>query len=77
MATNNQTESKKQPKNVAGGSPSSGGPKGKAKQKDDSAKPSKTVSNEAAAKSEKDNMTDNKGYNETPPTVPVKSVTKK
>jgi hypothetical protein len=77
MTTKTQANSKKQPKNVAGGSPSSGGPKGKAKQKDDAAKPSKTLANETAAKSEKDNMTDNKGYNETPPTVPVKSVTKK
>ncbi|SKB48820.1 hypothetical protein [Dyadobacter psychrophilus] len=65
------TQSNKE--NVEGGSPTHGGPKGKEKQKDDSAKPSKTLSKEAVKESEQENMTGKKGYNETPPTVPVKS----
>lgn len=61
-----------QTKNVEGGSPSQGGPKGKQKQRDDAQKPSKQVDKEAVQKSEKVNMTQKKGYNETPATVPVK-----
>lgn len=64
-------------KEIAGGSPSASGPKGKAKHKDDSLKGTKTLENEAASKSEKGNMTQKKGYNETPATVPVKSTTEK
>ncbi len=60
-------------KEIAGGSPSSGGPKGKAKQKDDSLKGSKTIMKEATSKSENGNMNNKKGYNETPANVPVKS----
>ncbi|OJV15483.1 MAG: hypothetical protein BGO21_31335 [Dyadobacter sp. 50-39] len=63
---------KTQTKNVEGGSPSQGGPKSKTKQKDDSAKPSGQVEQDAIQKSEKGNMTQKKGYNETPETVPVK-----
>ena len=62
---------------IAGGSPTSGGPKSKSKQLDDSLKGSKTVMKEATNKSEKGNMTAKKGYNETPATVPVKSVRQK
>ncbi|MHA4741604.1 hypothetical protein [Dyadobacter sp. MSC1_007] len=61
-----------QTKNVEGGSPSHGGPKGKQKQQDDTQKPSKLLEKEAIQKSEKVNMTKKKGYNETPATVPVK-----
>jgi|GEM_PF-2504591 len=64
-------------KEIAGGSPTSGGPKSKSKQQDDSLEGSKTVMKKATSKSEKGNMTDNKGYNETPATVPVKSVRQK
>lgn len=64
---------KKKNVQVEGGSPSPSGPPDKLKQKDDSKKPSKTVDKESVQKSEKGNMTDEKGYNETPPTVPVKS----
>jgi hypothetical protein len=60
-------------KHIAGGSPSSGGPKGKSKQKDDSLKTAETLKKESVGKSEKGNMTGKKGYNETPPDVPVKS----
>jgi hypothetical protein len=63
---------KAQTNNVEGGSPSQGGPKGKAKQKDDSRKPSGLLKQESIQKSEKVNMTRKKGYNETPETVPVK-----
>ena len=66
MSTQTQT------KNVEGGSPSHGGPKGKQKQRDDSLKPSKLLEKEAVLKSEKVNMTKKRGYNETPATVPVK-----
>jgi hypothetical protein len=59
--------------NVEGGSPTHGGPKGKVKQEDDAQKPSKTLSKEAVKESEQENMTGKKGYNETPPTVPIKS----
>ncbi|SDE50096.1 hypothetical protein SAMN04487996_105216 [Dyadobacter soli] len=63
---------KTQTKNVEGGSPSQGGPKGKSKQKDDSRKPSGVLKQESIQKSEKGNMTKKKGYNETPETIPVK-----
>ena len=58
---------------VEGGSPTQGGPKGKIKQEDDSQKPSKTLKKDAIKESESENMNDKKGYNETPPTVPVES----
>lgn len=61
-----------QSKNVEGGSPSQGGTRSKAKQKDDSQKPSGTLKQESIQKSEKVNMTKKKGYNETPETAPVK-----
>ncbi|WAC12785.1 hypothetical protein [Dyadobacter pollutisoli] len=60
-------------KHEEGGTPSHGGPKGGIKQKDDSLKPARALKKESIAKSEKTNMTGKKGYNETPPTVPVKS----
>jgi hypothetical protein len=60
-------------KHEEGGTPTHGGPKGGTKQKDDSQKPAKVLGKESVAKSEKTNMTGKKGYNETPPTVPVKS----
>ena len=58
---------------VEGGTPSPSGPHDEARQKDDSKKPSKVIKKEAIQKSEKGDMTGKKGYNETPPTVPVKS----
>ena len=64
-------------KEIAGGSPSSGGRADKSKQKDESTKGSKKVMDEATSKSEKGNMTGNKGYNETPASVPVKSTKEK
>ena len=64
---------KKEDTEVEGGSPSKSGPDEKLKQKDDSKKPAKVVKQESINKSEKGNMTDESGYNETPPTVPVKS----
>lgn len=64
---------KKEDNEVEGGSPSKSGPDDKLKQKDDSRKPTKVVKEESIEKSEDGNMTDEKGYNETPPTVPVKS----
>jgi hypothetical protein len=63
-------------KQIAGGSPSAGGPKGKTKQRDDSQKGAETLNSESVKKSEKGNMTGKKGYNETPPDVPVKSTKK-
>lgn len=63
---------KTQTNNEEGGSPSHGGPKSKAKQRDDSRKPSGLLKQEAIQKSEKVNMTKKKGYNETPETIPVK-----
>ncbi|GGM85182.1 hypothetical protein GCM10010967_16440 [Dyadobacter beijingensis] len=65
-----KTETKS--KDVEGGSPSQGGLRSKAKQKDDSLQPSGKIKEEAIQKSEKGNMTKKKGYNETPETVPVK-----
>lgn len=67
MATTSKT------KDVAGGSPSSGGPKGKEKQEDDSLKGSGELKKESIEKSEKGNMTQKKGYNEVPKNAPVKS----
>ena len=64
---------KKKDMEVEGGTPSPSGPHGESKQKDDSKKPAKMVKKEAIQKSEKGDMTGQKGYNETPPTVPVKS----
>lgn len=63
---------KTQTKNVEGGSPSDGGLRGKTKQEDDSRKPAGKLKQESIEKSEKGNMTQKKGYNETPETVPVK-----
>lgn len=65
-----KTETKN--KDVEGGSPSQGGPKGKVKQQDDSLEPAGQLKEESIKKSEKGNMTQKKGYNETPETVPVK-----
>ncbi|WP_031529129.1 hypothetical protein [Dyadobacter crusticola] len=66
------TKEKEDNKDIEGSSPSRPGPKGQQKHEDDSAKPQKTVKKDAIEESEEENMTDKKGYNETPPTVPVK-----
>ena len=58
---------------IEGGSPSRQGPHDPSKHEDDSLKPSKVVKEESIKKSEKGNMTDESGYNETPSNVPVKS----
>lgn len=64
--------------NVEGGSPSRSGPENpendRILQKDDSKRPSKEIKKEAVDESESKNMTDEKGYNETDPNVPVKTV---
>ncbi|KQS30768.1 hypothetical protein [Dyadobacter sp. Leaf189] len=65
-------QEKENEKDIEGSSPSRPGPKGEAKHEDDSAKPQKTLKKEAIKESEEENMTGKKGYNETPPTVPVK-----
>jgi len=68
-------------KNVEGGSPSRSGPENPEKdailQKDDSKKPSKEIKKEAINESEEKNMTDESGYNETDPNVPVETVNDK
>jgi len=64
---------KKKDTEVEGGSPSPSGPHDESRHEDDSDKPSKVVKKESIQKSEKGDMTGKKGYNETPPTVPVKS----
>jgi hypothetical protein len=64
-------------KEIAGGSPSAAGRTGKSKHADDSVKSSKAVMKDATAKSENENMTGKKGYNETPSTVPVKAAKQK
>lgn len=61
-------------KNVAGGSPSRSGPDKAILQEDDSKKTSKQIKDEAIRQSESENMTHKRGYNETDPKVPVKSV---
>lgn len=66
-----KTQAKKE--DVEGGSPSQGGNKDKNKHQDDSQKPSKVLKKESVKESESENMTGKKGYNETPPSVPVKS----
>lgn len=63
-------------KNVEGGSPSRSGPDDKILQEDDSKRPSKQLKKEAINESEEENMTDNSGYNETDPNVPVESAKK-
>jgi len=63
-------------KNVEGGSPSRPGPGDEILQEDDSQKPSKEIKKEAIDESESENMTDQRGYNETDPNVPVKSTKK-
>jgi len=63
-------------KNVEGGSPSRSGPDDDIKQKDDSQKPSSQIKKDAIKESEEENMTDNRGYNETDPNVPVESTKK-
>ncbi|SEI75774.1 hypothetical protein SAMN04487995_2054 [Dyadobacter koreensis] len=63
-------------KNVEGGSPSRSGPGDEILQEDDSQKPSKEIKKEAIDESESENMTDQRGYNETDPNVPVKSTKK-
>ncbi|TDE14562.1 hypothetical protein [Dyadobacter psychrotolerans] len=64
---------KKDNKEVEGGSPSPSGPHDETRHEDDAEKSPGVVKKDSIKNSEKDNMTDNKGYNETPPTVPVKS----
>jgi len=66
----------KEDKNVEGGSPSRSGPGDEILQEDDSQKPSKEIKKEAIDESESENMTDQRGYNETDPNVPVKSTKK-
>jgi len=63
-------------KNVEGGSPSRSGPDDDIIQEDDSKRPSKEIKKEAIDESESENMTDQRGYNETDPNVPVKSTKK-
>ncbi|MCF2443153.1 hypothetical protein L0657_04220 [Dyadobacter sp. CY345] len=60
-------------KNVEGGSPSKSGPDSGTIQEDDSKKPSKQIKKDAIDESEKENMNDHEGYNETDPNVPVES----
>ncbi|MCF0057255.1 hypothetical protein [Dyadobacter sp. CY356] len=63
--------------NVEGGSPSHSGPKNPENdsvlQEDDSKKSSQEIKNDSINESERENMTDQQGYNETDPNVPVKS----
>jgi hypothetical protein len=65
-------------KNVEGGSPSRSGPENPESdpilQEDDSKRPSKELKKEAIEESESKNMTDESGYNETDPNVPVETV---
>jgi len=63
--------------NMEGGTPAKSGPDDDKRHQDDSKKSPKKVENDAIENSEKDNMNDQKGYNETPPDVPVKSAKKK
>lgn len=64
--------------NVAGGSPSRSGPENPENdsvlQEDDSKRSSSQIKKEAINESESENMTNKKGYNETDPNVPVKTV---
>ncbi len=60
-------------KNVEGGTPAKHADNNPIKQKDDSKKPLSENLKESEEKSEKGNMNNKKGYNETPPTVPIKS----
>lgn len=62
--------------NVEGGSPSPSA-SNNSKRNDEVKKSPETTKQEAINKSEKVNMNNNKGYNETPPDVPVKSTKKK
>jgi len=66
-------QQKNEEEEIEGSTPSPSGPKDESRHEDDSAKPAKTVKKEAIKESEEDNMTGKKGYNETPPTVPVES----
>ncbi len=59
-------------KNIAGGTPVKHTGNNPNKQKDDAKKPLSENLKEGEEKSEKGNMNDQKGYNETPPTVPIK-----
>ncbi len=63
----------KKEKNVEGGTPVKPASNNPKKQKDDSKKPLSKNLKEGEEKSEKENMNKKKGYNETPPDVPVKS----
>jgi len=63
-------------KNVEGGSPSRSGPDDDIIQEDDSKRPSKEIKKDSIDESESENMTDQRGYNETDPNVPVKSTKK-
>jgi hypothetical protein len=62
---------------VEGGSPSPAGAEDEDRHDDDSKKPTQKVEKDAEEKSESNNMNDQKGYNETPPDVPVESSKKK
>lgn len=64
----------KENKNVVGGSPSRSRPDNAILQEDDSKKTSKQIKEESIRQSESENMTHKRGYNETDPKVPVKSV---
>lgn len=59
---------------IEGSTPSPSGPHDHSRHKDDAAKPAKVLKKEVIRASEAKNMTGKKGYNETPQTVPVKSV---
>lgn len=65
-----------QTKDIEGGTPVRSGPDDQVTQKDDSKKPPLQIKKEAINESEKENMTHNRGYNETDPKVPVKSARK-
>jgi hypothetical protein len=58
---------------IEGSTPAPAGPHDETRHRDDSKKPSKVLDKEAIDESESENMNGKKGYNETPPTVPVKS----
>ncbi|TLV02266.1 hypothetical protein [Dyadobacter luticola] len=65
-------QTKNEEEEIEGSTPSPSGPHDESRHDDDSRKPAKTLKKEAINESESENMTDNKGYNETPPTVSVK-----
>ncbi|HEV7348063.1 hypothetical protein [Telluribacter sp.] len=65
-------ESQDDNENIEGGAQSPGGPKGPAKHKDDAAKSSARLDQEAVEEFEEHNMSKHRGYNEPPEDVPVK-----